>query len=215
MSIKEISVILILILFSCKEEVKNKTVTLDELSGVETSNEPTDTLPKEEKKLTWDSIPPRLAGFFQVQNTPLDQLSRIENELFLDRFQAKQKAKWKQQVNSDSTCYFYYQFKDSVHTKNAFLNWMDCFGESCQTISLLPEAKQRVRKGGHLIWVSEKEIIYATGNRIPKEQEWIDFQLSEREKETKKGRILFVGYQKPNGKWSWLSTEELAKRNEK
>ena len=31
---------------------------------------------------------------------------------------------------------FYYTFKDTTATKNAFYNWLDCFGSDCDVIKL-------------------------------------------------------------------------------
>ena len=32
--------------------------------------------------------------------------------------------------------FFYYTFNDSIKTKNAFYNWLDCFGVECDMIKL-------------------------------------------------------------------------------
>lgn len=192
---------------SCKEQAEPQIVTLDEISGVSSKPEK-DTSYQQEPQQTWTDITPPLAVFFQAQNIPLAELEPTEKGLFLDRFHAQITAKWKHQKGNDSTFYFYYRFQDSLQTKSAFFNWLDCFGEACQTLSVLPENKQKVKSGGHLLWVSEHEIFYVTGNRTPKPSAWFDLRFSEHEK-TEKSRILFAGQQAAFGNWRWLSVEQI------
>lgn len=64
--------------------------------------------------------------------------------------------------------WYFLRFKDSVMTDNAWLNWLDCFGEECQTINLgtADEIKER---SGH-VWTNDSLIIacIATRNGAPK-----------------------------------------------
>jgi hypothetical protein len=36
---------------------------------------------------------------------------------------------------------YYYTFSDTLKTKNAFYNWLDCFGKDCQLLKLNEEIK--------------------------------------------------------------------------
>jgi len=53
--------------------------------------------------------------------------------LFADRFGPEKSEKWMAVNDQDSLVFLYYRFKDSLRVKNAFYNWLDCYGERCRS----------------------------------------------------------------------------------
>lgn len=133
---------IVLVFFSCKEEKEPEIITFEELVGDTAS--PTESL---------DS-----AGFnVRVPQTNFDFFVRSQMELYdtfphkkihvLDRFGYSQQTKLdflgKNKVQSGNTALvtpvasvYYYTFSDSVKTKSAFYNWLDCYGKDCNEVKL-------------------------------------------------------------------------------
>lgn len=69
----------------------------------------------------------------------------VERGFYLDRFGAKSSVKIE---NSESYGVWYiYQFSDSLKTRNALYNWLDCFTSSCLSIQLNQSAVVRENFG--------------------------------------------------------------------
>jgi hypothetical protein len=76
--------------------------------------------------------------------------------LFPDRFGAANSEKWLVKTSEDSLTVIYYEFKDSLRTKNAFFNWIDCFGPSRKAFKIGGNVK--VPSRNVLIYVGEKNL---------------------------------------------------------
>ena len=64
--------------------------------------------------------------------------------------------------------WYFLKFKDSVMTDNAWLNWLDCFGEDCQTLTV-GTADEIKEKSGH-VWTNDSLLVacIATRNGAPR-----------------------------------------------
>ena len=104
--------------------------------------------------------------------------------LFADRFGPKSSEKWIVTGKKDSLVLLRYTFKDSLQTKNAFFNWLDCFGPRCRPYRVGDNLRLPKRQG--LILVGAKNLLFVEGNKAvnellirnlleekPKKQFWI------------------------------------------
>lgn len=87
------------------------------------------------------------------------------NKHFPDRLDYKQRFYHELIVDSNLYELVVWQFEDSIHTVNAFYNWMDCFGKKCNSIRI-GESKW-VHKGAFQLFVDDYKLIYvATDNKM-------------------------------------------------
>lgn len=127
--------------------------------------------------------------------------------LFPDRFGPSYSEKWSVKTQSDSLTIVCYQFKDSLRTKNAFYNWMDCFGPKQKAYKIGGELKLYNRN--LLIYVAAKQItcieanekldevkIRALFQEKPSDQNWLYIVNAPRSGKTKWVRIE-KGVEKP------------------
>jgi hypothetical protein len=104
--------------------------------------------------------------------------------LFPDRFGPNAQEKWMTIGSKDSLVLLRYQFKDSLRTKNAFFNWIDCFGPKCKSYTV--GGNIRIPKRTALWLVGSKEMVIIEGNKTidekvvrallnndPKKENWL------------------------------------------
>ncbi|MDH4473374.1 MAG: hypothetical protein QE487_12270 [Fluviicola sp.] len=104
--------------------------------------------------------------------------------LFPDRFGPNAQEKWMTIGSKDSLVLLRYQFKDSLRTKNAFFNWIDCFGPKCKSYTV--GGNIRIPKRTALWLVGSKEMVIIEGNKAidekvvrvllnndPKKENWL------------------------------------------
>lgn len=88
-------------------------------------------------------------------------------------------------------------FADSLKTRNAFYNWLDCFGEKCKSIRISDEINGSPE--AFLIWVSNESIYYLRSNQNLNKNYWEsiffkndDIKWNLKMQQAKRGRILWV-----------------------
>ncbi len=121
--------------------------------------------------------------------------------LFPDRFKFTKKTTFLYSLNADSVLYSKWNFRDSTKTKNAFLNWTNCFGTKCNAIRI--GQKANLQKDGFLLLVNDTCMIYV-GTHLKSEQEkWISYYTSD-----KKQKWTYMLSQTKNGKVNWQSFKD-------
>lgn len=142
--------ILFLVLVACQgEQPENEVVSMEELMGDygETKQETADSLIVQDSLTVNGAMGP----FIQQELLEFDTLS-LDDFHLLDRFsfnsRKKIEFKSKEQVNygentrvSPRAQLFYYSFEDTSSTKNAFYNWLDCFGSDCAMVKIEEEVE--------------------------------------------------------------------------
>jgi hypothetical protein len=132
-------------LFACQgDQPENEVISMEELIGDYGNEEVTsfDTIS------TVDSVKVvgALGSFIQSELAAFDT-STVEEYHILDRFSfnTRQKIEFKSKEEvpyGEETMVrpranlFYYAFKDTNSTKNAFYNWLDCFGSDCAMVKI-------------------------------------------------------------------------------
>lgn len=177
------ALIMLLFSFTSCEDSNNKadTVDLEEF------------LPKSKKEYNYDEdtvsqveeeVPDSIELYIQSKTSNARFVSKEDlsnNKHFPDRLDYANK--FYHEVTIDSTQYelVIWQFEDSLHTVNAFYNWMDCFGKECKSIRIGEE--KWVYDGSFQLFVDDMKLIYIATNEKMNRKIWSDIFKPER-KET-------------------------------
>jgi hypothetical protein len=124
--------------------------------------------------------------------------------LYADRFGAKQQEKWFAIGKDDSLVLLRYEFRDSAMTKNAFFNWIDCFGPKC--ISYRVGDNIRIPRRNALFLVGAKQIVLIEGARPVNEKlvrQVLMEQVAGKKNDPKKENWLYVVTAPKSGKAVW------------
>lgn len=197
------ALIMLLFSFSSCEEGNNKdeTVDLEEF------------LPKSKKEYNYDEdtvsqvkeeVPDSIELYIQSKTSNARFVSKEDlsnNKHFPDRLDYANK--FYHEVTIDSTQYelVIWQFEDSLHTVNAFYNWMDCFGKECKSIRIGEE--KWVYDGSFQLFVDDMKLIYIATNEKMNRKIWNDLFKPE----TKEAWNFHL-YQPFKRKAKWIALKE-------
>jgi len=104
----------------------------------------------------------------------LDSIHPSFSKHFVDRFNARSYFKNVLYKNGDSINHNRWTFKDSTETKNAFYNWLDCFGTHCTPVKLFESFKSGSTDA--LIYFSQKSITYISSNQALDKETWTKYE---------------------------------------
>jgi hypothetical protein len=167
---------------ACSDD-SNEKVTLDQISHSsdkfnEIKDDQEDSKIKDEK--------PKEAYFLVAFDSIYKKVSwhKLDSLLFPDRFGPSKMEKWYLLNEKDSIVALHYEFKDSLRTKNAFFNWLDCYGPKCASYQVGDQFKKQTRNSlflvgaNHLIYLESKfpipsEKLITLLNEKEKDQNWI------------------------------------------
>lgn len=147
------SIFFVLMLISCGSN-NEETLAYDQLS------------PNAKRKTYVDSSAVKVEGkpsesvFIPIVDSLFDAKTwqKWDTSLFIDRFGALSSEKWITKTDKDSTVLIHLEYADSNRTKNAFFNWLDCFGPKCTAYPIGGQLKVKQRNA--LILVGEKGLYY-------------------------------------------------------
>ncbi len=180
-------------LFSCSSKEEN-VANFDDLAPVSTNNGT--------KNVVSDSLTNEKPTTHFALNL-LDSLDKkaqwmkLDSLLYLDRFGAKNTDKFIIKTLKDSISLLQFSFSDSTRTKNAFYNWLDCFGTSCASVRV--GGKLKIPKRNTWIFVLSKQIVVLESNLHLKEQ----FVRTLIEKKKEKEEYLYLIDAPISGKTIW------------
>jgi len=86
----------------------------------------------------------------------------LDSLLFPDRFGPAKMEKWYLLSPKDSIVALHYEFKDSLRTKNAFFNWLDCYGPKCTSYQVGSQFKKQARNS--LFLIGANQLVYMESN---------------------------------------------------
>lgn len=152
-----LSLVFVLILAVSCTETKDDTLSLEDISH--TSDKFNDVDDKKEVEKVKDEKP-KTAYFLTAFDSIYKGASwyQLDSLLFPDRFGPSKLEKWYLLNKKDSIVALHYEFKDSLRTKNAFFNWIDCYGPKCTSYQVGSQFKKQSRNS--LFLVGEKHLIY-------------------------------------------------------
>jgi hypothetical protein len=143
-----VGILLGLLVVSCNgDQTDNKVISMEDLVGeTGAQDDPNGNLSGEDSS----RFTPAMGGFIRNQLTQFDTLGNQTTHP-MDRFGFSQREKLsfvskteittKSGPQHPSASLYYYTFSDTLKTKNAFYNWLDCFGKECQLLKLNEEIK--------------------------------------------------------------------------
>jgi len=112
-------------------------------------------------------------GKIDKSTLELNQIRLTDTLLFPDRFKTTKKSSFVYDVYGDSVLHVIWNFKDSIKTQNAFLNWTNCFGPKCNSIGI--GEKSNLSKDGFLLLMNDTCIVYIGTNQRREHFKWIDY----------------------------------------
>ena len=190
------------IAYSCGDNKEDDVIDMSDVTpsserykeGEETKKDKKDTLSFA------DSLPQLYLGIIDSLKLEHDLVQKIDSLMFTDRFNAKSNLKMYWKSNGDSVNFFHWNFKDSLKTKTAFFNWLDCFGKGCKTISI--GEKVNFQKRSMLLLVNEKSMIFIDSDKKIDPLKWI--AILEAQKFGENWRYIITQPKKGKAKWSTL-----------
>lgn len=132
------------------------------------------------------------------QQIDLEALRATDTLLFPDRFSAQSSQRFYYSLEKDSILYAKWKFKDSIKTKNVFLNWTNCFGVKCKSIRI--GEKIKLQKDGFILLANDTCLIYIQSNSTAEQKKWINYFTAD-----KKSKWDFLLTQSKNGVVAWKS----------
>lgn len=171
---KFILLILVLTSLSCETDAsKTESVDIEEF------------LPKSKKEYNYEED-----TIQQVTENPPDSLELLieslipnaefrsaseqnNNKHFPDRLDYTQR--FYHELSIDSILYelVVWEFEDSIHTINAFYNWIDCFGKKCKSIRI--GDSQWIYDGSFQLLVDDTKLIYVASKEKMDRKLWEGF----------------------------------------
>jgi hypothetical protein len=145
---------LVFVLFACQSE-SEETVSYADISPSSTKNS---TVKKDTSSAVLNEKPTK-SLFLQLTDSlfPDATWKVLDTLLFPDRFGANKSEKWVVMTTNDSLTFMQFQFSDSIRTKNAFFNWIDCFGTNCTSFKIGGNVKIKNRNA--LLLVGNKQLV--------------------------------------------------------
>lgn len=98
------------------------------------------------------------------------EVDSVEEPFFVDRFSPRSQTKVYLQLEEDKILFCQWTFKDSVKTKNAFYNWIDCYGEKCKSIHFGQNVN--FQKDNFRLFMNETSITYISSPLKLSTKDW-------------------------------------------
>lgn len=158
--IRSLSVLFVslLLLTSCKE----KEMEVKDLADILPSSERDYTASASEELSDAEDSSNYFMQSFLAHGILIDDLVRLESDAFPDRFNPKFSDRFKLRIEQDSVTYEKWVYSDSASLLNAYYNWLDCFGEDCESIK--PGDQRRIANTPLQLFVNDTTMILVSGD---------------------------------------------------
>lgn len=104
------------------------------------------------------------------------EIDSVEEPFFVDRFSPRSQTKVHLQLKEDKIVFCQWTFKDSVKTKNAFYNWIDCYGEKCKSIHFGQNVN--FQKDNFRLFMNDTSITYISSALKLSTKDWLAYLKS-------------------------------------
>lgn len=195
-----IPMVVLLLLAACGGE-SEKTVAYDELAPG--SDKYKNGEQKEAQSIDSTDERPKESPFLAIVDTLMETAhwEQWDTLLFADRFGPLFTEKWQTTGDRDSLVLLRYTFRDSLRTRNAFFNWIDCFGPAKK--SYVVGDNIRIRGRAALWLVAEKEMIFIESGKAVNEQLIRELLNKDPKKDPKKENWMYLISIPKSGKTTW------------
>lgn len=184
---------------------KDKAIDFNTLSNASDYDENQKNSP-EVKEINWyDSLTVYNKQLIDSLKSSHLQIELNDTTLFPDRFGALETQKINLITQDNFISLYTWDFVDSLKTKSAFYNWLDCFGTACKSIQINEEAK--LNKLHTSIFVYPNKIVYIESQKaLPLEKLLI---LPEYKKAKNKIlKPLHIVFQAKGKKAKWMMLDD-------
>lgn len=198
---------LVTVMVSCSDDPA-ETVSLDDIS--QTSDKFDHIDDSKEIEEIKDEKPEKgyfLAAFDSIYKDA--SWFMLDSLLFPDRFGPSKMEKWYLLNKKDSIVALHYEFKDSLRTKNAFFNWLDCYGPKCASYQVGSQFKKQNRNS--LFLIGEKQLVYLE-SKFPIAVEKLVGILNEKKKDQNWIYVVEIPGRKKT-RWSTMKEGEIKEFN--
>ena len=186
---------LFITLISCQE----KELEVKDLSEILPSSQRDYSIESSEELANADDSSNYFRQRFLANGILIDDLWRLKSDAFPDRFNPKFSDRFKLLLESDTVRYERWIYSDSSALLNAYFNWLDCFGNTCESVK--PGDKVSIGKEPMQLFVNDTTLILVSGdgdmNRWVKFHSAIGFEMNWR----------YVMEQSRFGKMNWYRYE--------
>ncbi|TSJ42375.1 hypothetical protein [Fluviicola chungangensis] len=175
--------LMLLLFLSCKDNNGTETVSLEDISH---TSDKFDHIEDNRETAEIKDEKPKQAYFLTAFDSIYKDASwfMLDSLLFPDRFGPSKMEKWYLLSQKDSIVALHYEFRDSLRTKNAFFNWIDCYGPTCDSYQVGSQFKKQSRNSlfligaNQLVYIESKTPIATKKlvellNEEKKDQNWI------------------------------------------
>ena len=190
--------LLLTVLFACGEKPKEELIDLKDIISHQ-GNEAEIDKPTEEKDTVSHLFNSALANELGFN---LSGLHIYSSPMFPDRFNPKSVRKLVLMQEVDSTLFCQWSYKDSIATKNAFYNWIDCFGPTCKSIKV--NQKINFQKDNFAVFLNDTSITYISSSKKMNYKDWQEFFVQSQNIQDWKLLI----HQSLRGKANWSRIEK-------
>lgn len=159
---------ILFIVVACTSNSDEHAITMDELSGTTSKYDHIDSV---KQVVVAADEKPKQSFFLTAFDSLYKQATwrKMDTFLFPERFGPVFSEKWILYTSTDSIVAFNYEFSDSLKTRNAFFNWLDCFGTTCESYTVGANVKKQKRS--RLLLVGHTRMLYIEGkSKIPTEK---------------------------------------------
>ena len=163
---------------SCSDD-KPDTLSLGDISD---TSDKYDRIDDQTKQVEIKDEKPKKGYFLAAFDSIYKDVSwfKMDSLLFPDRFGPSNMEKWYLLSSKDSIVALHYEFKDSLRTKNAFFNWIDCYGPKCTSYQVGSQFKKQSRNS--LFLIGANQLVYMESQLPIKAEELIGI-LNEKKKD--------------------------------
>lgn len=190
--------LVISLLSSCSSDKKDEVLNMKDLTPQARQTKPTEKETGDVKIDYGFSIPMADSSGITVM-----EMDFMKEPMFPDRFMPDSILKLKLDLKDGQLFYGQWIFSDSIKTRNALFNWLDCFGANCNAIKYLSES--RFQNDAMLLFVNDTSIVYLSSKSNMDEKKWQHYL------ELKYGIDLWktVVVQRYKQKAKWYSYEKM------
>lgn len=201
MSLKSLVFVLLctFTLGACKNETGSKDpLSLDDV--IDGGKEPVlDSLEERiEEKVLLDET---YISFAQQLGENIGQTRTVDSMMFVDRFDTE--SSYKYQNDSSKIFVAEWKFTSSAAAKNAFMNWIQCFGSKCKSVAIGDSLGISNEKLALLL--SGSELYYFSGIKKEFFEKAVTYLIEEKKIEN----VTFALYQNGRKRMDWMKLEDF------
>jgi hypothetical protein len=157
--------LILLIAASCGEKQKDDVIDMKDITPH--SNRTYDSTEKEKVETIDFGFDQTVADSIGLKVMEIDS---VKEPFFVDRFSPRSQTKLQLQLKEGQLLYCQWTFKDSVKTKNALYNWIDCYGEKCKSIHF--GQKVNFQKDNFRLFMNDTSITYISSSLKLSTEDW-------------------------------------------